>query len=100
MDEPLSNLDAKLRVQMRSEIKRFHQDLKATDHLRHARPARGGDHGRQDGGDEWRLPAAIRHARRTSSPTRSTCSSPSFVGSPAMSLMPLEAVDATATTSC
>ena len=30
MDEPLSNLDAKLRVQMRSEIKRFHQDFEAT----------------------------------------------------------------------
>ena len=30
MDEPLSNLDAKLRVQMRSEIKRFHNDLDAT----------------------------------------------------------------------
>ena len=30
MDEPLSNLDAKLRVQMRSELKRFHQDLSAT----------------------------------------------------------------------
>ncbi len=30
MDEPLSNLDAKLRVQMRSELKRFHLDLKAT----------------------------------------------------------------------
>jgi len=30
MDEPLSNLDAKLRVQMRAEIKRFHQDLEAT----------------------------------------------------------------------
>jgi multiple sugar transport system ATP-binding protein len=30
MDEPLSNLDAKLRVQMRSELKRFHQSLKAT----------------------------------------------------------------------
>jgi multiple sugar transport system ATP-binding protein len=30
MDEPLSNLDAKLRVQMRSELKRFHVDLKAT----------------------------------------------------------------------
>ena len=30
MDEPLSNLDAKLRVQMRSELKRFHQDLNAT----------------------------------------------------------------------
>jgi multiple sugar transport system ATP-binding protein len=30
MDEPLSNLDAKLRVQMRSEIKRFHLNLEAT----------------------------------------------------------------------
>src|SRR6185436_6514192 len=30
MDEPLSNLDAKLRVQMRAELKRFHQDLEAT----------------------------------------------------------------------
>lgn len=30
MDEPLSNLDAKLRVQMRAELKRFHVDLQAT----------------------------------------------------------------------
>lgn len=30
MDEPLSNLDAKLRVQMRAELKRFHQSLGAT----------------------------------------------------------------------
>jgi multiple sugar transport system ATP-binding protein len=30
MDEPLSNLDAKLRVQMRTELKRFQQDLNAT----------------------------------------------------------------------
>jgi multiple sugar transport system ATP-binding protein len=30
MDEPLSNLDAKLRVQMRAKLKRFHQDLSAT----------------------------------------------------------------------
>ena len=29
-DEPLSNLDAKLRVQMRTEIKALHQQLKAT----------------------------------------------------------------------
>ncbi|NOZ74793.1 MAG: sn-glycerol-3-phosphate ABC transporter ATP-binding protein UgpC [FCB group bacterium] len=29
-DEPLSNLDAKLRVQMRAEIKRLHQQLKTT----------------------------------------------------------------------
>src|ERR1700704_2869662 len=30
MDEPLSNLDAKLRVQMRAEIKRLHQELSTT----------------------------------------------------------------------
>ncbi len=30
MDEPLSNLDAKLRVQMRSEIKKLHQKLRTT----------------------------------------------------------------------
>jgi putative spermidine/putrescine transport system ATP-binding protein len=30
MDEPLSNLDAKLRVQMRTEIRRIHQDLGLT----------------------------------------------------------------------
>jgi multiple sugar transport system ATP-binding protein len=30
MDEPLSNLYAKLRVQMRAELKRFHKDLDAT----------------------------------------------------------------------
>ncbi len=29
-DEPLSNLDAKLRVEMRAEIKRLHMDLKTT----------------------------------------------------------------------
>ena len=30
MDEPLSNLDAKLRVQLRSEIRRLHRELGAT----------------------------------------------------------------------
>ncbi|HEU68310.1 MAG TPA: ABC transporter ATP-binding protein [Candidatus Acetothermia bacterium] len=30
MDEPLSNLDAKLRTEMRAEIKRLHRDLNAT----------------------------------------------------------------------
>jgi multiple sugar transport system ATP-binding protein len=30
MDEPLSNLDAKLRVQMRAELQRIHKTLKAT----------------------------------------------------------------------
>jgi multiple sugar transport system ATP-binding protein len=50
-DEPLSNLDAKLRVQMRSEIKALHQRLKVTTiYLCHARSDRGHDHGRQDRG--------------------------------------------------
>jgi multiple sugar transport system ATP-binding protein len=30
MDEPLSNLDAKLRVQMRAELKRLHQEIRST----------------------------------------------------------------------
>ena len=30
MDEPLSNLDARLRIDMRSELKRLHQELKTT----------------------------------------------------------------------
>lgn len=30
MDEPLSNLDAKLRVQMRAEIQKLHQRLQTT----------------------------------------------------------------------
>lgn len=30
MDEPLSNLDAKLRVQMRAEIQKIHQELQTT----------------------------------------------------------------------
>ena len=42
-DEPLSNLDAKLRVQMRAEIKILHQRVGTTIDLRHPRPDRGDD---------------------------------------------------------
>ncbi len=35
-DEPLSNLDAKLRIDMRTEIKRLHQRMKTHDRLCHA----------------------------------------------------------------
>ena len=35
MDEPLSNLDAKLRVQMRIEIAKLHQRLGYHHHLRY-----------------------------------------------------------------
>ena len=33
MDEPLSNLDAKLRVQMRTEISKLHERLGATMYI-------------------------------------------------------------------
>ena len=44
-DEPLSNLDAKLRTEMRLEIKQLHDELEADHRLRHPRPDRGDDHG-------------------------------------------------------
>ena len=46
MDEPLSNLDAKLRVQMRAEISKLQRNDRRHDDLRHARPGRGDDDGR------------------------------------------------------
>jgi multiple sugar transport system ATP-binding protein len=45
-DEPLSNLDAKLRVQMRAEIKSLQATAGVDDSLRYPRPNRGDDHGR------------------------------------------------------
>ena len=45
-DEPLSNLDAQLRDEMRGEIKRLHQELGTHHDLRHPRPDRGDDAGR------------------------------------------------------
>ena len=60
MDEPLSNLDAKLRVEMRAEIARIQRDLGGDDDLRHARPDRGDDDGRPRGRDAGRLPPADR----------------------------------------
>ena len=46
MDEPLSNLDAKLRVQTRTEIARLQSDARRDHGLRHPRPGRGDDDGR------------------------------------------------------
>jgi multiple sugar transport system ATP-binding protein len=90
MDEPLSNLDAKLRVQMRSEIKRFHQDLDATiiyvthDQLEAVTMAdkmavMNGGHLQQ-----YDTPARV-----FANPVNMFVAS--FIGSPAMSLVPLEA---------
>ena len=75
-DEPLSNLDAKLRVQMRIEIRRLHNRLKATSDLRHPRPDRGHDHGRHHRGDEPGPGGADRRARPRSTASRQRASSP------------------------
>ena len=62
MDEPLSNLDAKLRVQMRAEIAAAPARARRDDDLRHPRPGRGDDDGRPDRGDARRRAAAGRPA--------------------------------------
>lgn len=45
MDEPLSNLDAKLRVSMRAELEQLHHAARGHHRLRHARPGGGDDAG-------------------------------------------------------
>ena len=45
LDEPLSNLDAKLRAQMRTEITKLHHTSADHLYLRYPRPDRGYDHG-------------------------------------------------------
>ena len=62
MDEPLSNLDAKLRVQMRTEVSRLQKRPVDDDRLRHARPDRGDDARRPRRGHARRRAAAGRHA--------------------------------------
>ena len=98
MDEPLSNLDAKLRVQMRSELKRFHQDLAATviyvTHDQLEAVTMADKMAVMSGGvlQQYDSPAEVfAHPRNMFVA--------SFVGSPAMSLIPLRAVTEAGTTS-
>jgi multiple sugar transport system ATP-binding protein len=91
MDEPLSNLDAKLRVQMRTEIKRFHQDLKATiiyvTHDQLEAVTMADKMAVMNGGflQQYDTPSNV-----FSNPVNMFVAS--FIGSPAMSLIPLELV--------
>ncbi len=93
MDEPLSNLDAKLRVQMRSEIKRFHQDLNATiiyvTHDQLEAVTMADKMAVMNGGflQQYDTPANV-----FANPVNMFVAS--FVGSPAMSLIPLDRGDA------
>jgi multiple sugar transport system ATP-binding protein len=92
MDEPLSNLDAKLRVQMRSELKRFHQDLKATvvyvTHDQLEAVTMADKMAVMSGGvlQQYDTPANV-----FAHPANTFVAS--FVGSPAMSLVPVDVVE-------
>ena len=98
MDEPLSNLDAKLRVQMRTEIKRFHQDLHATiiyvTHDQLEAVTMADKMAVMNGGvlQQYDSPAEV-----FAHPANTFVAG--FVGSPAMSLIPLEVTGADAETS-
>ena len=46
LDEPLSALDAKVRVQLRDEIRRIQLDARRHHHVRHPRPGGGAVDGR------------------------------------------------------
>jgi multiple sugar transport system ATP-binding protein len=91
MDEPLSNLDAKLRVQMRTEIKRFHQELKATviyvTHDQLEAVTMADKMAVMNGGflQQYDTPKNV-----FDHPVNMFVAG--FIGSPAMSLIPLEAV--------
>src|SRR3954465_4324563 len=93
MDEPLSNLDAKLRVQMRSEIKRFHQDLDATivyvTHDQLEAVTMADKMAVMHGGvlQQYDTPARV-----FADPVNTFVAG--FVGSPAMSLIPVELASA------
>ena len=75
-DEPLSNLDAKLRSELRVEIKRLHQKLAEHDDLRHARPDRGDDAGRPHRHHAAAASSSSSTRRRPSTTGRSTAMSP------------------------
>jgi len=93
MDEPLSNLDAKLRVQMRAELKRFHRDLEATviyvTHDQLEAVTMADKMAVMDGGllQQYDAPQRV-----FESPVNIFVAG--FVGSPAMNLVPARAVGA------
>ena len=66
MDEPLSNLDAKLRIQTRAMLQKLHQRLKRTT-ISSRRPGRAMTW-RPHRGDERRRAAAARHSRIFTTP--------------------------------
>ena len=93
MDEPLSNLDAKLRVQTRTQIATPAAPPRHHHRLRHPRPGRGHDHGRPGGGPQGRSAAAGRHRRATCTTGRPTSSWRASSARPAMNLVEVPITD-------
>ena len=86
MDEPLSNLDAKLRVQMRAEIAADPAAIGVTTLVRHPRPGRGDDDGRPGRGAAGRASCSRSTPRRRSTTDPANVFVAAFIGSPAMNL--------------
>ena len=76
MDEPLSNLDAKLRVQMRTEITKLHKRLQTTFIYVTHDQTEAMTMGTRIVVDEGRLHAAERYAPEPVRLSRTTCSWP------------------------
>ena len=76
LDEPLSALDAKIRVSLREEIRAIQQQARHHHHLRDPRPGRGAVDLRPHRGHEWRQGRAGRHAVRDLQPPGNHASSP------------------------
>ena len=80
MDEPLSALDAALRVKMRASIARLHRELGVHHALRHPRPARGDGVGRPGRGDAGRARWSRSTSRACSTTAPRRCSWPPSSG--------------------
>ena len=88
LDEPLSNLDANLREEMRFEIRRLHDAFKHHHGLRDARPGRGDGDVRPHRGDEQGPHRADRRARMRSTPAADAASSRASSAAPISSRAP------------
>ena len=74
MDEPLTNLDAELRADMRAEVKHLQAPAQRDHDLRHARSDRGDGARRPDRDHEQGQPRAARGADGGLQPARARCS--------------------------
>ena len=87
MDEPLSNLDAKLRVQMRAEIAQLQHDLGVTTIYVTHDQVEAMTMGDRVAVMRKGVLQQVDDAAGALRPAASTCSSAGFIGSPAMNLL-------------